>query len=287
MPSSRRPTSQLWYLTPEGPFEGSARQLELHSIRLGCTLQCLFSTFPDGWPGFGLLLLRLCLGIALVYFEIAGLSGKSSQPITLAQDLIAGAGGICLLAGLWTPGYRGRGALVFQWFRQHGSGFAAQKTRHSQTHCHGTDRAHLCGATVSYAAELGYEVTVAKDATASYSDEHMHASLEVNLPNYASAIVTTDEIVGSIAPHAGVKVGWEVEMRSTPEVVPDHLKCFAEQDIDGTLSDCSGDAVFVSAEERSAGSVPYEPYLKNCLAVRQTRFGNYVGSKRLVEGDYA
>ena len=119
------------------------------------------------------------------------------------------------------------------------------------------------------------------------SDEHMHASLEVNLPLYASAIVTTDEIVGSIAPHAGVKVGWEVEMRSTPEVVPDHLKCFAEQDIDGTLSDCSGDAVFVSAEERSAGSVPYEPYLKNCLAVRQTRFGNYVGSKRLVEGDYA
>lgn len=78
---------------------------------MGCTLQRLFSTFPDGWPGFGLLLLRLCLGIALVHFGIAGLSGKPSQPITLAQDLIAGAGGIFLLAGLWTPVMGGVAAL--------------------------------------------------------------------------------------------------------------------------------------------------------------------------------
>ena len=60
--------------------------------------------------------------------------------------------------------------------------------------------AHTCvEATVRYAAELGYEVTVVKDATASYSDEHMHAALEVNLPNYARAIVTTDEIVAKMA----------------------------------------------------------------------------------------
>jgi ureidoacrylate peracid hydrolase len=64
--------------------------------------------------------------------------------------------------------------------------------------------AHTCvEATVRYAAELGYEVTVVKDATASYSDEHMHAALEVNLPNYASAIVTTDEIVAALASFAG------------------------------------------------------------------------------------
>jgi ureidoacrylate peracid hydrolase len=60
--------------------------------------------------------------------------------------------------------------------------------------------AHTCiEATVRYAAELGYEVTVVKDATADYSDEAMHAALDVNLPNYASAIVTTTEIVGSIS----------------------------------------------------------------------------------------
>src|SRR5262249_9774780 len=54
-------------------------------------------------------------------------------------------------------------------------------------------------ATVRFAAELGYEVTMVKDATASYSDRGMQAALEVNLPNYASAIVTTREIVGAIS----------------------------------------------------------------------------------------
>ena len=60
--------------------------------------------------------------------------------------------------------------------------------------------AHTCvEATVRYAAELGYEVTVVKDATADYSDDEMHAALDVNLPNYASAMVTTTEIVESIS----------------------------------------------------------------------------------------
>ena len=53
-------------------------------------------------------------------------------------------------------------------------------------------------ATVRYAAELGYEATMAKDATADYSDEEMHAALDVYIPNYANATVTTDEIVASI-----------------------------------------------------------------------------------------
>ena len=60
--------------------------------------------------------------------------------------------------------------------------------------------AHTCvEATVRYGAELGYEVTMVKDATASYSDEEMHAALDINIPNYASAIVTTDEVVDSIS----------------------------------------------------------------------------------------
>jgi hypothetical protein len=52
----------------------------------------------------------------------------------------------------------------------------------------------------SYAAELGYEVTVVKDATASYSDVEMPAALDVNISPYTSPIVTTDEIVDSISP---------------------------------------------------------------------------------------
>jgi len=60
--------------------------------------------------------------------------------------------------------------------------------------------AHTCiEATVRYAAELGYEVTVVSDAVADYSDREMHAALEVNLPNYASAIVSTAVIVDSIS----------------------------------------------------------------------------------------
>ena len=60
--------------------------------------------------------------------------------------------------------------------------------------------AHTClEATVRYGAELGYEVTVVKDATASYSDEEMHAALEVNIPNYATALVSADEAVAAIS----------------------------------------------------------------------------------------
>jgi ureidoacrylate peracid hydrolase len=60
--------------------------------------------------------------------------------------------------------------------------------------------AHTClEATVRFGAELGYEVTVIKDATASYSDVEMHAALEVNIPNYANAIVSTDEILDAIS----------------------------------------------------------------------------------------
>lgn len=60
--------------------------------------------------------------------------------------------------------------------------------------------AHTCvESTVRFAAELGYEVTVVKDATADYADEFMHAALVTNIPNYASAIVNADEIVGSLS----------------------------------------------------------------------------------------
>ena len=60
--------------------------------------------------------------------------------------------------------------------------------------------AHTCiEATVRYAAELGYEVTVIRDATADYSDEMMRAALDINMPNYATAIVTTKEVTALIS----------------------------------------------------------------------------------------
>jgi nicotinamidase-related amidase len=60
--------------------------------------------------------------------------------------------------------------------------------------------AHTCvESTVRYAAENGYEVTVVKDAVADYSDEEMHAALDVNIPNYANAVLTTNEVIESIS----------------------------------------------------------------------------------------
>jgi putative oxidoreductase len=85
------------------PFEGIEYQRAANTIELGYILQRLFSTFPNSWPGVGLLLLRVCLGVALIWSVIAALSGKPSESNTLAQNLIAAVGGIVLLAGLWTP----------------------------------------------------------------------------------------------------------------------------------------------------------------------------------------
>ena len=60
--------------------------------------------------------------------------------------------------------------------------------------------AHTClESTVRFAAELGYGVTVVRDATADYSDEQMHAALDVNISRYASAMVTANEIVDQLS----------------------------------------------------------------------------------------
>jgi len=59
--------------------------------------------------------------------------------------------------------------------------------------------AHTCvESTVRFAAELGYDITVVKGATADYSEQFMHAALVTNLPNYASVIVTAQEIADAL-----------------------------------------------------------------------------------------
>jgi uncharacterized membrane protein YphA (DoxX/SURF4 family) len=100
---------------PKRSVRGIERRIDLHTIELGHALQRLFSTFPNSWPGVGLLLLRSCLGITLICLGIADLTAKSSEPITLAQNLVAAAGGIFLLTGLWTPVLGGLVALEEAW----------------------------------------------------------------------------------------------------------------------------------------------------------------------------
>jgi putative oxidoreductase len=74
-------------------------------------VQRLFSTFADGWPGVGLLLLRLLTGVALIHFGTANLS--EAPPLTIGVLQIIGVGaGILLLVGLWTPVAGGLAAIV-------------------------------------------------------------------------------------------------------------------------------------------------------------------------------
>jgi uncharacterized membrane protein HdeD (DUF308 family) len=65
-------------------------------------LKRLFSTFARGWPGAGLLLLRLVAGIALLDQAVMPLpTGHSVQLVIFAAFAISVA--VLLLLGLWTP----------------------------------------------------------------------------------------------------------------------------------------------------------------------------------------
>jgi nicotinamidase-related amidase len=46
-----------------------------------------------------------------------------------------------------------------------------------------------------FAMELGYHVTLVRDATAAFLPEMIHAAHELNGPTYAHAITTTDELI--------------------------------------------------------------------------------------------
>ena len=54
-------------------------------------------------------------------------------------------------------------------------------------------------ATGRFGSELGYHVTLVKDATSAFSDEAMHCAHEVNGPSFAHEIVTTAELLPQLA----------------------------------------------------------------------------------------
>ena len=53
-------------------------------------------------------------------------------------------------------------------------------------------------ATARCGAELGYHVTLVRDATAAFSPEAMHAAHEINGPTFAHAILTTDAVIAAL-----------------------------------------------------------------------------------------
>jgi nicotinamidase-related amidase len=72
---------------------------------------------------------------------------------------------------------------------------------------HGIENIILAGLTAPgcvegtgrWALELGYTVTLVKDATAAVTKEHMHAAVELNGPLYAESVLTTTaEVVAGL-----------------------------------------------------------------------------------------
>jgi nicotinamidase-related amidase len=53
-------------------------------------------------------------------------------------------------------------------------------------------------ATARCGAELGYHVTLVRDATAAFSAEAMHAAHEINGPTFAHAILTTEAVIAAL-----------------------------------------------------------------------------------------
>lgn len=68
--------------------------------------------------------------------------------------------------------------------------------------------------TSRYATELGYHVTLVKDATAAFNMEMMHAAHALNGPTYAHEILTTGELVAALAGEQDM--GCSIVMRDMP-----------------------------------------------------------------------
>jgi putative oxidoreductase len=65
-------------------------------------VQRLFSTFPEGWPGAGLVFLRAVAAIPAIQHGLAGLLTAPS-PTIIALRLVTMGVAALLLVGFWTP----------------------------------------------------------------------------------------------------------------------------------------------------------------------------------------
>lgn len=105
--------------------------------------------------------------------------------------------------GEWHPDFQPReGDIVAS--HHWSSGFAGTDLD-VQLRQHGIDRIVLVGllantcieATGRYGMELGYHVTLVRDATAAYSEEAMRCAHDINGPTYAHAIVDTATLLAA------------------------------------------------------------------------------------------
>jgi putative oxidoreductase len=86
-------------------------------------MQRLFSSFASGWPGTGLLLMRVVVGIAVIDCGVVRLWGDPATILLSVLSVLEIGAGFLLLAGLWTPiaGTLVVGLEVWKIFLTHGN----------------------------------------------------------------------------------------------------------------------------------------------------------------------
>jgi putative oxidoreductase len=67
---------------------------------LSDTMQRLFSTFPNSWPGLGLLILRCALASSCIGIEMQTAEAGPRIALFLLAPIVCGG---LLIGGLWTP----------------------------------------------------------------------------------------------------------------------------------------------------------------------------------------
>lgn len=103
--------------------------------------------------------------------------------------------------GQWHPDFQPHARDVIVQEHWGASGFA-NTDLDFQLKQHGIEKVIVIGllantcieSTSRFAAELGYHVTLVRDATAAFSEEAMHAAHVINGPTYAHAILTSVEL---------------------------------------------------------------------------------------------
>jgi nicotinamidase-related amidase len=106
------------------------------------------------------------------------------------------------IGGEWFPEFAPRDGDVISSEHWGMNGFA-HTDLDQQLRQHGIDTIILAGMTTPgcvegtgrHAMELGYAVTLVKDATAAFTMEHQHAATELNGPLYAEAVLSTNELL--------------------------------------------------------------------------------------------
>jgi nicotinamidase-related amidase len=126
--------------------------------------------------------------------------GRAARTISDGQVFQAGTWG-----GEWYPDFAPRNGDIVASEHWGESGFANTDL---DTHLrqHGIEQIILAGMTAPgcvegtgrYGYELGYAVTLVKDATASFTMEWMRAAVELNAPIYAESVLTTAEVIARI-----------------------------------------------------------------------------------------